>query len=95
MLGVLSKNEKQTGPLASVFISLTGIFGGVFMPLSAFSGGFGTFVNLLPFSHSVLIAQELHTTGAGCIYPHILFLLGYSAAALGVVVLVEKLRDKA
>lgn len=40
LVGSLCKNEKQTGPITSIFISLAGIFGGVFMPLSSFKGGF-------------------------------------------------------
>ena len=93
LFGSLSRNEKQTGPLSSIFISLTGIFGGVFMPVNTFSGGFVTFINLLPFAHSVQIAQELHIKGAGCIYPHILWVLGYAAVAFSAVVIVEKIRD--
>lgn len=94
LIGVLSTNEKQTGPISSIFISLTGIFGGVFMPLSAFGGGIGTFVNILPFGHSVQIASELQTTGAGCIYPHVLILLGYIVGIIAVVAAVEKLRSR-
>lgn len=94
LFGSLSKNEKQTGPLSSIFISLTGIFGGVFMPVNAFGGGFATFVNLLPFAHSVQIAQELHTTGAGCIYPHVLWVLGYAVVALAGVFAIEKVRER-
>lgn len=93
LFGALSKNEKQTGPLSSIFISLTGIFGGVFMPINSFSGGFATFLNLLPFSHSVRIAQELHTVGAGCIYPHVLWVLGYAVVAFAAVVIIEKIKD--
>ncbi|MDE7406071.1 MAG: ABC transporter permease [Clostridiales bacterium] len=93
LIGALSGNEKQTGPITSIFISLTGIFGGVFMPISLFGGGFGTFVNLLPFGHSVLIASELQTMGAGCIYPHILYLLGYIVAIIAAVAIIEKIRS--
>ena len=93
LFGALAKNEKQTGPLSSVFISLTGIFGGVFMPVNTFSGGFAAFINVLPFAHSVQIAQELHTKGAGCIYPHILWVLGYAAVAFAAVVIAEKVKD--
>lgn len=92
LVGALCKNEKQTGPISSIFISLTGILGGVFMPISLFGGGFGTFVNLLPFGHSVAIASELQTVGAKCIYPHILYLLFYIALIAAVVAVVEKIR---
>lgn len=94
MIGVLSTNEKQTGPISSIFISIVGIFGGVFMPLSVFGGGFATFINILPFGHSVQIASELQSAGALCIYPHVLILLGYIIALIAVVAVVEKLRSK-
>lgn len=93
LIGALSGNEKQTGPISSIFISLTGIFGGVFMPISAFGGGFGTFVNLLPFGHSVLIGSELQTVGASCIYPHVLYLLGYIVVIIAAVAIIEKIRS--
>ena len=93
LFGSLAKNEKQTGPISSIFISLTGILGGVFMPVNTFEGGFATFINLLPFAHSVQIAQELHSQGAGCIYPHILWVLGYAVAAFAAVVVTEKIKD--
>lgn len=93
LIGCICKNEKQTGPITSIFISLTGIFGGVFMPISSFTGGFATFVNLLPFSHSVLIASELQTVGAECIYPHILYLLFYLLIITVVIAIIEKVRS--
>lgn len=93
LIGCLCKNEKQAGPVFSIIISLTGIFGGVFMPLSSLSGGFAAFVNALPFSHSVQIASELFSLGAGCIYPHILFLLGYIFAIWIAIYAIKKLKN--
>ncbi len=93
LIGCICKNEKQTGPIASIFISLTGILGGVFMPISLFSGGFAIFVNLLPFGHSVLIGSELQTIGAKCIYPHILYVLFYIVIFLAIVMIIEKVRN--
>lgn len=92
LIGCICKNEKQTGPITSVFISLTGILGGVFMPLNLFSGGFAAFVNLLPFGHSVLIGSELQTVGAKCIYPHILYLLFYVVLFIAIIALIETVR---
>lgn len=94
LIGVLCKNEKQTGPISSIFISLVGIFGGVFMPLSSLSQGFFNFVNALPFSHSVSIASDLQTMGAGAIYPHILFVLGYTMLFILISFIIEKIREK-
>lgn len=94
LVGVICSNEKQTGPVSSVFISAVGILGGIFMPLNTFSGGFATFVNILPFSHSVLIASELQSVGAGCIYPHILILLGYIALTIALIALIDWLKAR-
>lgn len=94
MIGVLCNNEKQTGPISSIFISLVGILGGVFMPLSTLKGGFKTFVNILPFSHSISIASELQSLGAKCIYPHILYVLGYTILFLLIAFIVEKVKAK-
>ena len=93
LVGSLCKNEKQTGPITSIFISLAGIFGGVFMPLSSFKGGFAEFVNLLPFAHSVSIASQLPQLGAACIYPHILFLIGYIAVAWIIIFVTRKIKN--
>ena len=93
LIGCICKNEKQTGPITSIFISLTGIFGGVFMPINSFTGGFATFIKLLPFSHSVLIASEIHSVGAKCIYPHILYLLFYTLLLVTIVTIIEKVRS--
>ncbi len=94
MIGIICSNEKQTGPISSIFISLVGILGGVFMPLNGLSKSFSTFVNILPFSHSVSIASDLHTLGAGAIYPHVLYLLLYTAIFVVVSVIIEKIRAK-
>lgn len=94
MIGVICNNEKQTGPISSIFISLTGIMGGVFMPLSALKGGIKVVVNILPFSHSTLIASQLHTLGAKAIYPHILYLILYIVIFLTIAVVVEHIKSK-
>lgn len=94
LIGIICKNEKQTGPISSIFISLAGILGGVFMPISTLSNGFSTFVNILPFSHTVSIAAELQTIGAKAIYPHILYILGYTVVCILISFLIEKIKSK-
>lgn len=94
MIGIIGKNEKQTGPISSIFISLVGILGGVFMPLSGLSKGFLTFVNILPFAHSVSIASDLQTLGAKAIYPHVLYLLLYTFIFVAISYIIEKIREK-
>ena len=92
LIGCLCKNERQTGPVSSIFISLTGFLGGIFMPLGLFQGGFQTFVDLLPFGHSVSIGSELYQVGASCIYPHILYILAYIFIVIAVVAVIETIR---
>ncbi len=89
LIGSLCASEKMTGPMSSIFISLTGIFDGVFMPIDSFGGAFANIIELLPFSHSVLIASQLHTVGASCIYPHILYLAAYIFLTVAIVAIIE------
>ena len=93
-IGTICKNEKQTGPISSIIITLVGIFGGVFMPLDQIGGGLYTIINILPFSHSVEIASNLFTIGADCIYPHILWLLGYSLLIIVLTYLLLRIQNK-
>lgn len=94
LIGIICKNEKQTGPISSIFITLTGLLGGVFMPISTLSKGFATFVNLLPFSHTVSISADIQSIGASAIYPHILYILGYTALCIFISFLIEKIKSK-
>lgn len=94
LLGVICANEKQTGPISSIIISLTSILGGIFMPISAFTGSIAKIVNGLPFVHSVQIASELYTVGASCIIPHLYYLIAYSLLLWGIIYLLEKARSK-
>lgn len=94
MIGAICVNEKQTGPVSSIFISLVGIFSGIFMPLNMLSEQFANFVNLLPFSHTVLISAEIQTLGAAAIYPHILFVVEYTILFALVTIIIEKIKSK-
>lgn len=94
MIGTICSNEKQTGPISSIFISLVGIFGGIFMPISAVSEGLSTFINILPFSHTVMISSEVQTLGVKAIYPHILYILGYTLVCIFISMIIEKIRSK-
>lgn len=94
LIGTICNNEKQTGPISSIFISLVGIFGGTFMPLSVLSENFAKFVNFLPFSHTVLISSQIQTLGAAAIYPHILYIAGYIAIMVLICFLIEKIKSK-
>lgn len=89
LFGTLVKNERQAGPISSIVISLSGMFGGVFMPIDNL-GGFGDFLNLLPFSHSVQIASGVFQGDLTCIYPHILWVLGYTVLLWVAIILLKK-----
>ena len=92
LLGNICKNEKQTGPINSIVVSITGMLGGVFMPVGIFTGGFKTFINILPFTHTVQIAGVLYGNGGGWV--HLLAVSLYSLGLWGSILLVEKLRVK-
>ncbi len=94
MIGVICNNEKQTGPISSIFISLVGIFSGTFMPITVLSDSFANFINFLPFSHTVLISSEIQTLGALAIYPHILFIAVYIVLFAAISFVIEKIKDK-
>lgn len=94
LIGIICKNEKQTGPISSIFISIVGIFGGVFMPLSALSNNFAKILNILPFSHTVSIAADIQTLGAAAIYPHLLYILAYTALIALTATIIELIKNK-
>ena len=94
LFGSICKNEKQTGPISSIFISATGILGGVFMPIEAFSGIFGKIVNLLPFTHTVKIASDLYVNTTSNFFIHFTVIVIYVAVIWLTIFLVEKLKKK-
>lgn len=89
LIGTVVKNAKQAGPVCSIIISATSMLGGVFMPVEDM-GAFTTIVNILPFFHSVKIASGVFAGDFGCIYPHILWVVGYAAAVFILTVLLYK-----
>lgn len=89
LIGTIVKNGKQAGPVCSILISATSMLGGVFMPIDNM-GAFSTVANILPFSHSVRIASGTLIGDYGCIYPHILWVLGYALAVFAITVLIYK-----
>lgn len=89
LIGTVVKNAKQAGPVCSIFISGTSMLGGVFMPVDNM-GAFTTIVNLLPFTHSVKIASGVLSGDFACIYPHILWVIGYAAVLFLITVMIYK-----
>ena len=78
LIGIICKNEKQTGPVSSIIVSLVGIIGGIFMPVSIFTGVLKSIVNILPFTHTVLISSDVFILGAKSIYPHVVYIISYT-----------------
>lgn len=93
LIGIICKNEKQTGPFSSILISIATILGGVFMPIHEM-GTLSNIANVLPFVHSVDIASGVFTNNLGCIYPHILFVLGYTILIWIIILLIARFRKK-
>lgn len=89
LIGTIVKNGKQAGPVCSIIISGTSMLGGVFMPVEGM-GTFSTIVNLLPFTHSVKIATGVFGGDFGCIYPHVLWVIGYAVVLFAITVLIYK-----
>ena len=89
LIGTIVKTGRQAGPVCSIIISGASMLGGVFMPIDGM-GAFSTIANLLPFSHSVRIASGVFGGDYGCIYPHILWVIGYAAILFGITVLLYK-----
>ncbi|MBQ9485469.1 MAG: ABC transporter permease [Clostridia bacterium] len=89
LIGAIVKSAKQAGPICSVIISGTSLLGGVFMPVNNL-GTFSTIVNLLPFTHSVKIATGVFGGDYGCIYPHVLWVVGYTVIVFIITVLLFK-----
>ena len=94
LIGVLCKNEKQTGPISSILISAVGMLAGVFMPLSLFSGAAKAVVYILPFSHTVEIARDLYVTGPESFISHFPYILVYVLIIWGLIIVKEKLFKK-
>ena len=91
-LGTVSKNVKQTGPLSSIVISLASMLGGVFMPVKEL-GTFSEILRFLPFTHTVEIASGVFSGDYGCIYPHILWVVGYAAVFFLVSLLLYRKKE--
>lgn len=91
LIGTLAKTEKQAGPLCSVFVTATTMFGGVFMPINQL-GTFGTVLQYLPFSHTVDIATGVINGNFASIYPHIFWIIAYTVLICFVTALIYKIK---
>ena len=81
LIGYLVQNERQAGPVASILVSATGIFAGIFMPITQM-GTFSDIMNCLPFVHTVSIASGVFSGDYACILNNIGWVFGYSMLIL-------------
>ena len=92
LIGEICSDEKKTGPICSIIVSVTSILGGIFMPTDILSGAMKNIANALPFKHSVEIASKILSDGAGVIYPNIIYVAAYAVAAWVIIAVIEKIR---
>ncbi len=52
-IGTFSKSEKQCGPISSLFITASGLLGGIWMPIETMGGTFLKICKWLPFYNGV------------------------------------------
>ncbi len=93
LMGTIAKNEKQSGPLCSIIISASSILGGVFMPVEGL-GTFSNIVNILPFVHSVKISSGVFLGDYSCIFPHVIWVLGYAIIFFLATLVIRKIKSK-
>ncbi len=93
LIGELCSDEKKTGPVCSIIVSVTSILGGIFMPVEILSGAMEKIANALPFKHSVEIASKILIDGAAAIYPNIIYVLAYAVAAWVAIFVIEKIKS--
>ena len=80
LIGAIVSNDKQAGPLASVFISASGILGGVWFPLESIGGGFLTVSKALPFYNGVKVAIGAVNGDYSMMFPCGIITLAYAFA---------------
>lgn len=93
LIGEFCSDEKKTGPVCSIIVSVTSILGGIFMPTDILSGAMKNIANALPFKHSVEIASKILSVGAGAIYPGVIYVLAYALAAWVAIAIIEKIKS--
>ncbi|MBO5526047.1 MAG: ABC transporter permease [Clostridia bacterium] len=90
-------SDKSVGGVASILVNVAVFLSGMFFPVSAMSGGFVTFMKVLPYIHISQIAKTV-LTGSGVIEfsvwgsVGILAIYTLALTALSVVVFAKKLR---
>lgn len=88
---------KQVGGICGALLTnLTAFLSGVWFDIDLVGGGFRKAANMLPFVHAVEMERAVLKGAYSDIFPHIWWVLGYTAAAaaLAVVFFLRRMRDK-
>lgn len=82
-------NSKQVGGVCGALVTnITAWLSGAWFDLSLVGGTFKKIADLLPFVHAVEMEKAVLSGNYGDIFPHIYWVIGYSAVALTAAVLV-------
>ncbi len=93
LIGTLCKREEHAGPICSIIITAGSMLGGIFMPTENM-GAFTVIINYLPFVHTVKIASGVFQNNLLCFYPHILWVLAWTACVWIAIVFISKRKNK-
>lgn len=88
---------KQVGGICGALLTnLTAFLSGVWFDIDLVGGGFRKVADILPFVHAVEMERAVLNGAYSNIFPHIQWVLGYTAAAaaLAVVFFLRRMRDK-
>lgn len=88
---------KQVGGICGALLTnLTAFLSGVWFDIDLVGGGFRKVADILPFVHAVEMERAVLNGAYSNIFPHIQWVLGYTAAAaaLAVVFFMRRMRDK-
>lgn len=88
LVGVIGKNEKQCGPICSLFITASGMLGGIWMPIEIMGGTFFEICKLLPFYNGVKIGTYTCAGQLSSILLPILWVMGYTIAVFTIATLI-------
>lgn len=81
-------NVKQVGGLCgALFINLAAWFSGVWFDLNLAGGMFKKMASVLPFVHAVELERAVLNGDYACVFPHLLWVSGYSIVIVGIAVL--------
>ena len=89
-VGVLANTQKTAGPICSIIITGTGLFGGVWMPLKQIGGVFYNICSALPFYNGITLSASPFT-GVSALVPF-LIVIAYFIAAFCLSLLTFKLK---